>query len=45
MPYNKEFPDKKITPFGLEGSDGVRLITDKIDDMVLVGCGVRFQLF
>lgn len=35
-PYDKEFPDKKITPFGLEGSDDVRLITDKIDDMGLL---------
>ena len=25
-PYNKEFPDKKLTPFGLEGSYGVKLI-------------------
>jgi hypothetical protein len=25
-PYNKDFTDKKLTPSGLEGSDGVRLI-------------------
>jgi hypothetical protein len=25
-PYNKRFPDKKLTPFGLGGSNGVRLI-------------------
>ncbi len=31
-PYNKGFPDKKLTPFGLGGSNGVRLITDKIDE-------------
>ncbi len=34
--YNKAFPDKIVTPFGLGGSNGVRLIIDKIDDMVLV---------
>ena len=37
MPYNKSFPDKKLTPFELEGSDGVRLIMMscyyKIDDI------------
>lgn len=26
MPINKEFPNTKLTPFGLVGSDGVRLI-------------------
>lgn len=25
-PYNKGFPDKKLTPFGHMGSDGVRII-------------------
>lgn len=33
-PYNKEFPVKKITPFRLEGSDGVRLINYKIDKWI-----------
>lgn len=36
IPYNKAFPDKIVTPFGLGGSNGVRLINDKIDDMFLL---------
>ncbi len=45
MPYNKGFPDKKLTPLGLGGSNGVTHITDKIDDMFLCNKGFRFQLF
>ena len=36
MPYNKGFPDKKLTPLGLGASNSVTHITDKIDYMVLV---------
>lgn len=35
-PYNKRFPDKKLTPFGLGGSNGVRLIMLKVDQRVRI---------
>lgn len=30
--YNKAFPDKIVTPFGLGGSNGVRLIIIEISE-------------
>ena len=29
MLYNKNFPNKKLTPFGHEGANGVRLVMDE----------------
>ncbi len=44
-PYNKEFLDKKITPFGLDSSDGVKLIIKLIQINTHTGCFAPFDYY